>query len=50
MASMSIAAYALLCLVLPQIWALLVARAYRSWDSRAARLRRADPTPPEYMI
>jgi hypothetical protein len=47
---MSIAVYALLCLALPQIWALLVVRVYRSWDNREARRRSADGKLPEYTI
>lgn len=47
---MSIAVYAVLCLALPQIWALLVVRICRSWDSRKALRRSVDTKPPEYMI
>jgi len=48
--AMSIAYYALLCLVLPQLWAFLVVRIYRSWDRRQALRRGRDGKSPEYMI
>ena len=50
LASMSVAVYGLLCLALPQLWAFLVVRIYRSWDRRKALRRSADTKLPEYMI
>jgi hypothetical protein len=47
---MSIAYYALLCLVLPQLWALLVVRIYRRSERRQALRRGTDGKAPEYMI
>jgi hypothetical protein len=47
---MSMALYALLCLALPQIWAFLLVRIYRSWDSPKAPRRGVDTKPPDYMI
>jgi hypothetical protein len=47
---MSIAYYALLCLALPQLWALLVVRIYRRTERRPALRRGKHGKPPEYMI
>jgi hypothetical protein len=47
---MSSVVYALLCLALPQIWAFLVVRIYRSCDNRKALRRSVDAKPPEYTI
>lgn len=47
---MSIAYYALLCLVLPQLWALFVAKIYRRAERREALRRSQDGKTPEYMI
>jgi len=50
LATMSIASYAVLCLVLPQLWALLVVRIYRRSERRRALRRGTDGKSPEYMI
>ena len=49
-AHMSIAYYALLCLVLPQLWALFVAWICRRSERREALRRSKDGKSPEYMI